>query len=100
MGNLFSIFSGKYFNQNLICFILGYLGVFFAEKSDNSECLTRICWVVLIFSMVSLVITLSLYTLEYCSKKIAKAKSHKLRYELTKRKCDENNYDAKDIISW
>ena len=99
-NSIFSIFSGKYFNQNLICFILGYLGVFFAEKSENSECLTRASWVVLIFSMVSLVITLSCYTYEYCVRKREKAKSHKLRFTYTQGKCEEKNCYIKEIISW
>ena len=73
-NSLFSIFSGKYFNQNLICFIVGYLGVFFAEKSKNSECLTLVCWVILIFSTVSLVITLCFYTIEYVLRSSQKQK--------------------------
>ena len=98
-NSIFSIFSGKYFNQNLICFIVGYLGFFFAEKSKNSECLTLACWVILIFSTVSLVITLCFYTLEYCSKKLAKAKNHQLRHNYTKSKCEKNDCVIKDI-SW
>ena len=79
-NSVFSIFSGKYFNQNLICLILAYLGIFFSHKYDIC-CLYFMCWGLFIFSMITLFITLTFYTYEYCVKKAYKAKCHKLRFE-------------------
>ena len=107
---MFSIFSGKYFNQNLICVILAYLGVFFAHKYDFC-CLCHMCWVLFILSIITLFLTLIFYTWEYCAKKIYKANCHRLRYKLTKKiiKNPEENKGKEngksiitpsDIIGW
>ena len=83
-NSVFSIFSGKYFNQNLICFILSYLGVFFAYKY-NICCLHYLCYALLFISIISLFITISIYTWEYCRRKAYKAKCHKVRYNYAKK---------------
>ena len=101
MNSVFSIFSGKYFNQNLICLILAYLGVFFADRCDNGECLIYVFRAFLLFAMSSMIVTLILYTYEYCVMKIVKAKCHKLRYEYSKKQCEESKISKlKNIISW
>lgn len=79
-NSLFSIFSGKYFNQNLICAILGYLGVHFALKHSH-QCLCCICMVFFVLSVISVIVSLGFYTWEYCHRKATKAKSHQIRYE-------------------
>ena len=83
-GSLLSILTGKYFNQNLICFIIAYLGMFFANKYEVCE-LTVICNGLLWISTISLFATLSAYALEYCSKRYYKAKCHKIRYNYAKK---------------
>ena len=83
-SSLFSIFNGKYFNQNLICFIIAYLGAFFANKYGVCE-LTVICYGLLWISSISLFATLLAYAVEYCSKRYYKAKCHKIRYDYAKK---------------
>lgn len=83
-GSLLSILTGKYFNQNLICFIIAYLGMFFANKYEVCE-LTVICNGLLWISTISLFATLSAYALEYCSKRYYKARCHKVRYDYAKK---------------
>lgn len=83
-SSLFSIFNGKYFNQNLICFILSYLGVFFAYKY-NICCLHYLCYGLLLVSMFSLFITIGAYTWEYLRRKAYKAKCHRTRYNYAKK---------------
>lgn len=109
MDNVFSIFGGKYFNQNLICLILAYLGVFFARKYEY-DCLCYIICFFLILAMLSTIITLGFYTWEYCVRKSMKAKCHVLRYELSKQIVETRNLDVSDqktnkihpcdIIAW
>ena len=103
MDSVFSIFGGKYFNQNLICLILAYLGVFFACKQEF-YCLGCIISLFLILSMFSTIITLGFYTWEYCVRKCMKAKCHMLRYELSEKKIEvPSEYitvSPKDIIAW
>lgn len=116
-NSLFSIFNGKYFNQNLICFIIAYLGEFFASKYEVYE-LTVICNGLLWISAVSLFATLLAYAVEYCSKRYYKARCHKVRYNYAKKiateellttviKTEENKKKEpkeillpKDIVDW
>ena len=74
-NSLFSIFNGKYFNQNLICFILSYLGVFFANYY-NICCLDYFCYGLLLASICSLFVTIGVYTWEYLQRKAYKASSN------------------------
>ena len=83
-SSLFSIFSGKYFNQNLICFILSYLGVFFA-KYYNICCLDYFCYGLLLVSICSLFVTIGVYTWEYLQRKAYKARCHEVRYNYAKK---------------
>ncbi len=83
-NSLFSIFNGKYFNQNLICFIIAYLGSFFAYKYEVCE-LAVICNGLLWISAVSLFATLIAYAGEYCTKRYYKAKCHRTRYNYAKK---------------
>jgi predicted membrane protein len=83
-GSLLSILTGKYFNQNLICFIIAYVGAFFANKYAVCE-LSVICTGLLWISTISLFATLFAYAFEYCSKRYYKAKCHKVRYNYVKR---------------
>lgn len=113
MEKSFSIFSGKYFNQNLICLILAYIGAFFAQKYDFC-CLCYISYGLLLWSLFSLFTTIAIYTYEYCMRKIYTAKCHKLRVELSKKiidnpteytNSDENKkkellVKPSDIIAW
>lgn len=113
MEKSFSFFSGKYFNQNLICLILAYLGAFFAEK-DSVCCLCYMSYSLLLCSLFSLFITIASYTYEYCMRKIHKANCYKLRVELSKKiidnpteytYLDENQkrellVKPSDIIAW
>lgn len=109
MDSVFSIFGGKYFNQNLICLILAYIGVFFARKYEY-DCLCYIIYFFLIIAMFSTIITLGFYTWEYCVRKCMKAKCHVLRCGLSEKIVEEpSNYRSgkktrkilpKDIIAW
>ena len=116
-SSLFSIFNGKYFNQNLICFILAYLGIFFANYYKIC-CLDYFCYGLLLVSMFSLFITIGAYTWEYLRRKAYKAKCHKVRYNYAKRiatqesptkttKTEEGKHKEtkeiifpKDIVDW
>lgn len=110
MGNsVFSIFGGKYFNQNLICLILAYLGIFFAYKYEQ-YCLSCMCWGLFVVSMFSSFITIYFYTYEYCVRKMQKARSHKLRVKLSakyvhkaivsKQEKDKEPFMPKDVMGW
>lgn len=108
-NSVFSIFGGKYFNQNLICLIISYIGVFYACKNGLC-CLAMICWFLFIVSVLSICISLGFYTYEYSVKKVQKAKSHKLRNELAAKIAhDPNKFTTskddkiilpKDIMGW
>ena len=102
-NSVFSIFSGKYFNQNLICLIIAYLGVYFACKAKCC-CLCHICLILLIVSLCSLLINICFYTYEYCVKRVYKSKSHKLRYEYNVKLVDNTSLskdmNGKHIIEW
>lgn len=67
MENL-SFLADKYFNQNLICFIIGYVGIFFANIKEM-ECLQCASWVVFGIALISVIITTIFYTIEYCIRK-------------------------------
>ncbi len=102
-NSIFSIFSGKYFNQNLICLIIAYIGVYFACK-EGYCCLCHICLTLSIVSLCSLLITICFYTYEYCVKRVYKSRSHKLRYEynvkLVETSSLNKDVNGKQIIEW
>ena len=74
------ILDKLYINQNTICLVLSYLGIYF---SDN-RCLDTMCWLLLIFSLASVIYSVCLYSIEYGYKKWYKAKGYELDY--TKKK--------------
>ena len=78
-----SFLADKYFNQNLVTFIISVLGVILAKNYEVS-CLMFICFALLVFAMFSLVITLCFYVVNYVARKYYKAKCYKMRYEYTK----------------
>lgn len=80
---IFKVLGDKYFNQNLICFIASYSGVFIASKYHIC-CLCYTCYGLLMLSVFSLFLTVSFYTWEYCCRKYYKSKERKLDYELKK----------------
>lgn len=102
-SSCFSIFSGKYFNQNLICTILSYMGVYFAHK-DKICYLCHVSKILLLVSLFSLSVTIVFYTYEYCRKKVYKSKSHKLRYkyneQLSHNKSINKDTNGKLIVEW
>ena len=79
MENL-SFLADKYFNQNLICLIIGYAGIVVASIK-KIECLQCASWILFGLSLMSVVITLVFYTIEYCSRKWYKTQNHKLDYD-------------------
>lgn len=83
IDNGLKVLGDKYFNQNLICCIIAYIGVFFAFK-HNICCLLYSCYGLLMITIFSLFLTLSFYTCEYCCRKYYKSKERKLDYELKK----------------
>lgn len=83
--NISKVLAEKYFNQNLICFIVSYIGVFVASKYDIC-CLCYICYGLLMLTIFSLFLTISFYTWEYCSKKYYKHQKHRLDFEIESQK--------------
>ena len=62
------ILKDLYINQNVIFWGLSYIGVAYAEV--NHLCyLSCACWVLFLFSSISIMITLIFYTIHYCRKK-------------------------------
>lgn len=72
--------ADKYFNQNLVTFIVSVAGVIFAKEYEI-ECLMLICFVLSFLALFSLIITLFFYAFEYGSKRYYKAKCYRLRYK-------------------
>lgn len=70
------ILDKLYINQNVICLALAYLGIYFTED----KCVKQMCWFLLIFSLISAICSVCVYTIEYCSKKWYKALEHELDY--------------------
>lgn len=87
LDNVLKVLGDKYFNQNLIYFIISYIGVFVASK-NNICCLCYICYGLLMLTIFSLVLTISFYTWEYCCKKYYKSRKYKLDYEMELRKTE------------
>lgn len=79
MEGILKVLGDKFFNQNLICFIVSYIGVYIASEHQIC-CLCYICYGLLMLTTFSLFLTISLYTWEYCSKKYYKSRKHKLDY--------------------
>ena len=75
-----SFLADKYFNQNLICLIIGYAGVVIASIK-GLECLQCASWIIFGLALMSVVITLVFYTIEYCTRKWYKTQNHKLDYD-------------------
>ena len=57
-----------YINQNLITLIVCFIGVAYAEQHDLCY-LSCASWFLFMFSSISVIITLSFYTIRYCIKK-------------------------------
>ena len=83
------ILDKLYINQNSICLALSYLGLKFSED----ECLDRMCWLLLIFSLISVICSVCIYTVEYGYKKWYKAQEYELNY---KRKKDSKCINEKE----
>lgn len=101
MENL-SFLADKYFNQNLVTFIISVVGVIFA-KIYEIDCLMYLCFALLIFALFSLVITLCFYVANYVSRKYYKAKCYKMRYEYTKEQKEKGTLKdscGESIIKW
>ena len=76
LDNISKVLADKYFNQNLICFIMFYIGVIVACKY-NICYLCYICYGLLILTTLSLILTLLFYTWEYYCKKYYKVQKYK-----------------------
>lgn len=63
-------------NQNLIILIVCYIGVAFAAMNDL-VCLCSITWMLFVASVISVLFSLTFYTIEYCVKKWRKTESYK-----------------------
>lgn len=70
-----SFLADKYFNQNLICLIISYVGVFLANIK-KIECLQYASWIVFGIALISVVITTIFYTIEYCVRKWCDTEGH------------------------
>ena len=55
-------------NQNVICWVLSYIGVAYAE-ANNLCYLSCAGWFLFLLSSISIMITLIFYTIHYCRKK-------------------------------
>ena len=55
-------------NQNVICWVLSYIGVAYAE-ANNLCYLSCAGWFLILLSSISIMITLIFYTIHYCRKK-------------------------------
>lgn len=84
-------------NQNAIIATIFYIGVAYAERHEL-YCLQCLCQFVFILAVVSVSISLIVYTIEYSAKKCYKAISYKMTYnqgkgcKLEKTKKDEDMY--------
>ncbi len=103
MSELSSSLSDKYFNQNLICFIIGVLCAAGADYC-NLHCLMWVSVMLSILSFCSLCFTICFYTIEYCRRKYYKSKCYKLRYiyiqDVVKNAQMAQNACGHKIIRW
>lgn len=67
-------------NQNVLIFVVFYVGMVYADQ-HNIDFLYNICQFVFILSLVSVSVSLIVYTIEYGSKKWYKAKEHEFDYK-------------------
>ncbi len=75
-GGDIKILDKLYINQNIICLALSYLGIHFADD----DCLKQMCWFLLIFSLISVICSICIYTIEYGYKKWYKAQEYEIDY--------------------
>ena len=63
-------------NQIFLWLILTYFGIWFSE-SQEMDCLCKASWILFILTGISVIICMIFYTIEYCTRKWKKTKSHK-----------------------
>ncbi len=73
LNSLKKLMENVFLNQNLIVLIICYIGVAYADL-HNLSCLCHISWLLFIASVISVLFSLSFYTIEYCNKKWCKVK--------------------------
>ena len=97
-----SFLADKYFNQNLVTFIVSVAGVILSKRFEI-DCLMYLCFALLVFALFSLTITLCFYVGNYATRKYYKAKCYKLRYEYTKEQTAKGTLKeacGEKIIKW
>lgn len=77
-----SFLADKYFNQNLVCLIISYAGIFIAN--EKAICLQCASWIVFGIALISVVITTIFYTIEYCIRKWCIAQNHIKEVQINK----------------
>lgn len=92
------IFDKLSINQNILCSVISYAGVFYAAQADiGNRCfycfaafVCCLCTVLFFVCTLSVLSSMILYAIEYGGKKWYKFKSHKLHLEYKQKMVREN----------